>query len=763
MRLSWMAEGCVRVQMGPFPSRDREMTKITHWSLRFGVAVLAVIAAIAAMAIPVIGKGLGTTLFLAVLVSTWYGGLGPGLLATALILLVALLDLLFVQPTIDASRVVGVVLFVCCAVLITLLVGALHAARRRAEASQQWLRAVLSSIGDAVIATDDRGRVTFLNAVAEILTGWKSQKAVGTSLTDVFRIVNEDTHLPVENPVDRVVRENVVVGLANRTVLIAEDGTERPIDDSGAPIREKGGAIIGVVLVFRDVTQRRLSEAVSARLAAIIESSDDAIIGTDLDRIVTSWNAGAERLFGYAAPEVVGRPVSLLMPPDRRDEEADILLRLRRGEQVDQFESVRITKDGQPIDVSLKISPIRNSSGRIVGASKIARDITERKRLEQERRQRLEELAETNRRKDEFLAMLAHELRNPLAAISNAVQLAALKGAPEQIDWCMDVINRQVKHLARLIDDLLEVSRITRGKIQLRKEWLNLAGVIRSAIATACPLIEARQHTLTVNIADNISVEADPVRLEQIVANLLTNAAKYTDIDGQIWLSAEHEAEAIVIRVRDAGVGIQPEQLPRIFELFAQGHHSLARSEGGLGIGLTLVRMLTEMHGGTVTASSDGPGLGSEFAVRLPAVARSAAERPAPKPRLESAPGRGSRILVVDDNADVAVGLSTLLKLLNHEVWTAYDGPSGLEAARGYRPDVVLLDIGLPGMDGYQVAEQLRREDFGKDLLLIAVTGYGHEENRQRARSAGFDQFVTKTVDYATLVSLLPATGSAAS
>jgi PAS domain S-box-containing protein len=738
------------------------MIRMTRWWLRYGVAVLAVVAAVASMAIPETGKGLGAILFLAVLVATWWGGLGPGLLATVLITFVGVVHL-FAQPQVESWRAAGVVLFAGGGVLITLLVEALHAARRRAEATQRWLTAVLTSIGDGVIATDAQGRVTLLNPVAEILTGWKSEDAVGETLTDVFRIVNEETHEPVENPVDRVLREKTVVGQANHTILMARDQTERPIDDSGAPIQENGGAIKGVVLVFRDITQRRQSEAVSNRLAAIIDSSDDAIIGTDLGRIVVSWNAGAERLFGYTAAEVAGRPISLLMPPDRRAEESEILARLRRGERVDHFESVRITKEGHPIDVSLTISPIRDGSGRIVGASKIARDITERKRLEEERRRRLDELAEANRRKDEFLAMLAHELRNPLAVISNAIQLNTLIGAQEQGDWSRDVIGRQVQHLSRLIDDLLEVSRIRTGKIQLHKERLDVAMVLRNAIESVRPLIEAREHNLTVDIASaTLLAEADQVRLEQIVNNLLTNAAKYTDRGGRIWLSAQREAEAIVIKVRDAGIGIRPEHLPRIFELFAQGDRSLAHSEGGLGIGLTLARTLTELHSGSLTATSAGPGTGSEFVVRLPAGAPVTADPATSKPPVKPLPMRGLSILVIDDNAELAQGLSRLLKLLDYEVWMAHDGPSGIEAARGHRPDIVLLDIGLPGMDGYQVAEQLRREDFGKDVLLVALTGYGHEEDRRRASSVGFDQFVTKPVDYATLLTLLTAPGSAA-
>ncbi len=741
------------------------MAKMTRLAFRYGVAVLAVATALALILIPHIGKGLISLLYLAVLVAAWYGGLGPGLLATVLIVVLAALSLTS-EPDLAPWRIVSIVFFAGGGVVITLLVEALHAARRRVEASQQWLTAVLTSIGDAVITTDAQGRATFLNPVARTLTGWESEDAVGKSLAEIFQIVAEDTRVPVEDPVNRVLRENIVVGLANHTVLISRDGTERPIDDSGAPIKEKGGATTGVVLVFRDVTQRRQAEEIRARLAAIIETTDDAIVSKDLDGIITSWNAGAERVFGYSSEEIVGRPIGLLIPTDRRDEEAEISAKLRSGERVDHFESKRITKDGRLIDVSLTISPIRDGHGRVTGASKIARDITDRKHLEHERRLRLEELAEANRRKDEFLAMLAHELRNPLAAICSAIQFLDLAEVQGTIAQSMAVVDRQLKHLSRLVDDLCDVSRITRGKIQLRKERLDVAVVVRNAIESTRPLIEARQHRLTVSVeAEPLTADADSLRLEQIISNLLTNAAKYSDIGSHIWLSAAREGEEIVIKVRDAGVGIPPEQLPRLFELFAQGDRSLARSEGGLGIGLTLVRALAELHGGNVSATSEGPGLGSEFVVRLPAASPMAADHVdaghlTPKPCIEPSSGRGSRVLVIDDNIDLAQAVANLLKLLNYEVWMAHDGPSGLEAARGYRPEVVLLDIGLPGLDGFQVAEQLRREEFGKNVVLIAVTGYGYEDDRQRARAAGFDHFVTKPVDFATLVSLMVAPSS---
>jgi CheY-like chemotaxis protein/two-component sensor histidine kinase len=316
--------------------------------------------------------------------------------------------------------------------------------------------------------------------------------------------------------------------------------------------------------------------------------------------------------------------------------------------------------------------------------------------------------------------------------------------------------------LSRLIDDLLDVSRITCGNIKLQKERRDVAEILRHAIDSVRPLFDERQHTLTVAIEPgSFPVEADSVRLEQIVTNLLANAAKYTESGGQIWLSVEGEEAHIAIKVRDAGIGIPPEQIPRIFDLFAQGDRSLDRSEGGLGIGLTVARSLAEMHGGSLTATSSGPGMGSEFVVRLPRASPLPAGQTRSKTQVAPAPNRSLRVLVVDDNLDMARGLTRLLKLLSHEVWTAYDGPSGLEAARSHRPDVVLLDIGLPGMDGYLVAERIRQEEFGKRMRIIAVTGYGQEENRQHALSSGFDHVVTKPVDYATLLSLLIAPDSA--
>jgi PAS domain S-box-containing protein len=358
-----------------------------------------------------------------------------------------------------------------------------------------------------------------------------------------------------------------------------------------------------------------------------------------------------------------------------------------------------------------------------------------------------EELRANDRRKDEFLAMLAHELRNPLAAIDNAVVLLGVANpAREQLDWSVDVIGRHVRHLTRLIDDLLDVSRITRGKIQLRKMKVDAYPVLNSAIESVRPLIEERKHRLSTSFGTDLVLDTDPTRLEQIAVNLLLNAAKYTESGGQIWFSARHEGNEIVIRVRDNGVGIPADQLTTIFDLFVQGERSLERSAGGLGIGLTLVQTLTQLHGGTVVAQSQGSGKGSEFVVRLPAALAGVVRRNSSQAKLDPPASRSVRVLVVDDNTDLARGLARLLEFHGHKVAVAFDGPSGFLKAKEWRPEFVLLDIGLPGMDGYQVATLLRQDDDTKDAMIIGISGYGQDEDRKRSAQAGFDRHLVKPI-----------------
>ena len=368
----------------------------------------------------------------------------------------------------------------------------------------------------------------------------------------------------------------------------------------------------------------------------------------------------------------------------------------------------------------------------------------------------VEELRTNDRRKDEFLAMLAHELRNPLAAIDNAVSLIGFPDPDhDRIEWSADVIGRHVKHLTRLIDDLLDVSRITRGKIQLRKIPIDACPVLNSAIESVRSLFEERQHRLTTSYATDLILDADATRLEQIVVNLLSNAAKYTEKNGQISFSAQREHNEIVVRVRDTGVGITAEQLSSVFDPFVQGDRTLERSAGGLGIGLTLVRKLAELHGGTVTARSEGPGKGSEFTLRLPAASETGYTESSLPANPQGTTRRPARVLVVDDNADLARGLARLLEMHGHHVRIAYDGPAGVKSAKEWRPEFVLLDIGLPGMDGYQVVALLRHDQNTKDAVIVAISGYGQEEDRNRSKQAGFDHHLVKPVSSSDLIKVL--------
>ena len=397
-----------------------------------------------------------------------------------------------------------------------------------------------------------------------------------------------------------------------------------------------------------------------------------------------------------------------------------------------------------------------------VGASRfftgIVRDITERKQLERELRQRLADLAEADRQKNEFLAMLAHELRNPLAPMRNALHLMKMPGADGNVvKMSRDVMERQLHQLVRLVDDLLDVSRIIRGRIDLRREPVDLSVAVARAVETAQPVVDAHGHHLSVSLPDPpVLVEADPMRLAQVIANLLTNAAKYTEKAGQIFLGVAREGDEAVIRVCDTGLGISAAFLPHVFDLFSQGDRSLARSQGGLGIGLTLVRRLVEMHGGSVSAASEGAGRGSEFTVRLPALSK---ERTAEflgagtSPRTTAALQR--RVLVVDDNVDAADSIAVILQMSGFDVRCVYDGLSVLQVADSYGPDVIVLDIGLPGMSGYDVARELRKRPRFRDTPLVALTGYGQDEDRRQSREAGFDHHLTKPVDPQALQTLI--------
>ena len=413
--------------------------------------------------------------------------------------------------------------------------------------------------------------------------------------------------------------------------------------------------------------------------------------------------------------------------------------------------------DGQRIFVSLTISPIKDADGRVVGASKIVRDVTERKRAEEKLQRLAADLSEADRRKNEFLAMLAHELRNPLAPISNAAQALRLSsGDRAAVESASNMLERQVGQMSRLVDDLLDMSRITRGKIELRRDRVELAPIVEAAVEAVRAQYARMNHELTVVLPPRpVRVNADPARLTQVIGNLLNNACKFTDRGGRIALTVECDGDQARIRVRDNGIGIAADQLPHLFEMFVQADSSLERSRDGLGIGLTLVKTLVELHGGSVEARSDGPGRGSAFEVRLPVLAESTQPAAAAICNEPLAAVQRRRVLIVDDSDDGAESLAMLLQFDGHETHKAHDGVSAIEAAERLKPDVILLDIGLPRLNGYEVCSRIRQTTWGKGLTIVALTGWGQEEDRDRSTGAGFDAHMVKPVDHDVLMKLI--------
>jgi PAS domain S-box-containing protein len=518
----------------------------------------------------------------------------------------------------------------------------------------------------------------------------------------------------------------------------------------------------------REVELRRQADLERGRqlqaarlLAAIVESSDDAIISKSLGGAIQSWNAAAERLFGYPAHYAIGRHISLVIPPDRLQEEDRIVGNLRSGRRLEHYETERLHRNGRRIPVSLTVSPIYNDAGEVIGASKIVRDVTARREADAERaklsdhlRRLAAELSEADTRKNEFLATLAHELRNPLAPLANMLEVLRIDDDdPRMRRQARDTMERQLRQLVRLVDDLLDLNRITHNRLELRRADVELAPILKQAIEGARPLLHAAGQGLQVDLpAEPVYLHADPARLAQVFGNLLNNASRYSPPGSPVALSARVTGDEVRVSVRDSGIGIPPAKLQEIFEMFTQLDRSYARAQGGLGIGLTLARRLVGMHGGSIEAHSAGEGKGAEFVVRLtvlptaPRIEPAAARPQAPRQR---------RVLVVDDNEDAAVSLAMLLDLAGNETCLAHDGEEALLVAEQFRPDVVLLDIGMPKMNGHEVCRRLRLQPWGRNLKVIALTGWGQEQDRRQSREAGFDGHLVKPVDPATLTEMI--------
>ena len=732
-----------------------------------GLVALVVAVLLRWLLDPLMGDALPlVTLFGAVAAAVWLGGYRVAIPVVILGYLAC--HYLFIPPRgqINLQRfadAVGLVAYLLTCTLIIFFGEAARIAQARAHQRLEVFRVTLRSIGDAVITTDTEGHITYINGVGEALTGWSLQDALGQPLDRVFHIVNENTRLPVENPATRALREGVVVGLANHTILIKKDGAECPIDDSAAPIRNEEGHVSGCVLIFRDVTAQRLLERdktnqlhTAQLLASIVESSNDAIIAKSLKGIIQSWNAAAEQLFGYTAEQVVGQHISLIIPPDRLTEEDRIIANLSAGKRIEHYETERVRSDGKRITVSLTISPIKDDSGTVIGASKIVRDVTEQKQLADNLRRLAADLSAADRRKNEFLATLAHELRNPLAPMSNMLEVVKRSdGDSEVVKRAHETLERQLGQMVRLVDDLLDLNRVTHDRLELRRSEVELSSVIEQAVEVARPLVDSAGHHLTIDLPDEqIYLNADRARLAQVFGNLLNNSCKYTRPEGTVSLSAKRVGDEVVVTVKDNGAGIPQDKLDSIFDMFMQVERTSDRSQGGLGIGLTLVKRLTEMHGGSIEARSAGEGEGSEFIVRLPILNRPAIAAPdGSDAASESRPQR--RVLIVDDNRDSADSLAMLMEITGNKTYLAHDGPEAIEAIEKHRPEVVLLDIGLPMLDGHEVCRRLRQQPWGKDIIVIALTGWGQEDDRRKSEEAGFNGHLVKPVDYDKLLELL--------
>ncbi len=636
-----------------------------------------------------------------------------------------------------------------------------HRLREQTEAlkrSHALLDAVLDSLPVGVVLADAGGRLVRWNQAHEIMWG-----VVGADPADTpdvaayadwkaWRSGTDEVVRPHEWTLSRALLEGRAVSGMLVDIQPFDGGPRRTTMNAGAPVRGEDGAIIAAVAAQMDVTDM-------LRMERALRDSEDRF-RTLADNIAQfAWMADPtghifwynRRWFDYTGTtleEVEGWGWRVVHHPDHVERVVEKFSRsIRAGEVWEDLFPLR-GRDGEYRWFLSRAIPLRDDAGRVIRWFGTNTDVTEQ-------RQAQEALREADRRKDEFLATLAHELRNPLAPIRTAVELLRLSSADSAtIELCRDIIERQTGDLTRLVDDLLEVSRITRGKVQLRRTAVRVAEIVERAVEASRPLLDAGGHDLNVSMPDrDLWLHADTTRLTQVLTNLLNNAASYTPHGGRIDITVTADGDRVALSVRDTGIGISPDQLSGIFETFAQVRPVLERPNAGLGIGLSLAKGLVELHDGTIAASSEGEGLGSEFLVTLP-MAQSPADA-ADAPATAATAGASLRILVVDDNRDAADGLAMVLRHMGHDPLVAYDGRDALTTAEREMPDAVLLDIGLPAMNGYEVARRIRRAPWGRRMKLVAQTGWGNEQDRRRASAAGFDHHLIKPLDANVLEALL--------
>ncbi len=695
-------------------------------------------------------------LVLAVVVSAWYGGVRAGVSATALA--AAAGTYLFVLPRhafglTTAADWLGLFTFLGVGGLISLMGGRARRALDESRRSERRLHSAIDAFPGPFALLDPERRLRHFNVDVAALASSAGAELVGRRCDEVFR---PEVAAALAPAAERAVTSGE---RATATVVPCEGPLRgRRLDATYVPIVGNGGvapAVEHLLLFLVDVTDReRAGEALrqnEARFRQLAEAMPQIVWTADASGAVDYYNRRWQELSGLSPSSGLGQGWELVVHPD--DEQRTTAAWRRSIESGTAYEVVHRlrTAAGDYRWYLSRALPVTDEQGRVVKWQGTATDIDDRVRAE-------EALREADRRKDEFLSMLAHELRNPLAPIRLALELLDADD-PERRRRAREVVARQTEQLTRTVDDLLEVSRITRGKIRLELQEVDVAAVVSRAVDSVRHLTDAREQQLELHLPDDpVRLRADPVRLAQVLSNLLHNATKYTPRGGRIDVTAVRAGRQVVLRVRDTGVGIPRALLDRVFDLFVQADRSLDRSEGGLGIGLTLARRLVEMHGGTIHASSEGPNRGSEFVVRLPALV----DAPAGPTPVAALPGEGEahdnggarRVLVVDDNADAADLLCDILRGLGHEVRVARDGLAALAEVASFHPEVLLLDIGLPGLDGYEVAARVRHADR-EQPLLVAVTGYGQASDRRRSLEAGFDHHLVKPVDPSRLQAIL--------
>lgn len=626
--------------------------------------------------------------------------------------------------------------------------------RRRHEESLRYnelrFRTLVEGVRDyAIFMLDPDGRVASWNAGAQQIHGYGATELIGSHFSILL--------VPDGTEQERSRRELQVAASEGRFQeegwRMRKNGTRFWANVVITAIRDPGGTLLGFSKITRDLTERLHHEAAlresEERFRLLVESVVDyAIVTLDEDGMVTSWNSGAERINGYNAAQIMGRHFSRLYPPEdiRANKPWRQLAMARERGRVND-ESWRLRSDGTQYWANTVIATLPGVDIRKRAFYMVMQDLSQRRHAET--------LADTALRMHEFIAMLAHELRNPLAPIRNAVALMARRKVEDPLVEAMrQTIDRQSQNLTRIVDELLDVNRVARGQFVIEKQPVDLRDIIARAVETSRPLIDSHGHTLRVDVGNQpIECFGDPMRLVQVVVNILNNAAKYTPDGGEIWLSTEASGSRVEVRVRDSGRGIDRDAIDRVFDLFMQVDPNSGSALGGLGVGLALVRRIVELHGGSVHAASDGVGKGSEFIVRLPRVT-TPAEADRDVPVVSAKPGAVPlRVLVIDDNVDATNSLCLLLQSLGHDCRAAYDGPSGIAQAQEFNPDVVLLDLGMPVMSGYDVARALRAS--APRLALVAVTGWGDEVAQRKVREAGFDHHLVKPVSEAALIAQL--------